>query len=113
MSGKAGTFQKGKSGNPSGRPKIVSEIKELAQQHAPEAFKKVVGLLKSDDERVAFVAAQEILNRAYGKPTQSMEVTRKRDASDFDDTELYAIARMGRPGADQTEGSAQEPDCVH
>jgi hypothetical protein len=88
--------QKGKSGNPSGRPKIVTQIKELARAHGGEAFKKILELMRSDDERVAFAAAQEILNRAYGKPTQAVDVTHKREPADFSDAELYAIARGGK-----------------
>jgi hypothetical protein len=33
----------------------------------------VVGLVDSDDERIALAASQEILNRAYGKPVMSVQ----------------------------------------
>ncbi|MCP4620650.1 MAG: hypothetical protein GY844_29945 [Bradyrhizobium sp.] len=70
-----GTFLPGYTANPSGRPKIAEEIKTLAREHAPDAFKRICELLESDDERTAFAAAQEILNRAYGRPTQAIEQT--------------------------------------
>lgn len=89
-------FKAGQSGNPNGRPKIAGEIKALAREHAPTAFKRVLELLKSDDERVAFVAAQEILNRAYGKPTQYLDVTERKDISDLTDAELATIATASR-----------------
>jgi hypothetical protein len=66
----AGHFLPGVSGNPSGRPKIVAEIRELARTHAPAALAKVVALIDDPDPRVALVAAREILDRVYGRPVQ-------------------------------------------
>ncbi len=60
--------------------KVKAEIKELAQQYGEEALHRIVELMRSDEPKVAFSAAQEIMNRAYGKPTQHIEadVTEKR-----------------------------------
>jgi len=68
-----GQLLPGFTANPSGRPKVVSEIKELARQHAPAAFERICELIDSDDERIALAASQEILNRAYGRPVQAVE----------------------------------------
>lgn len=65
-------FQKGKSGNPSGRPKVVAEVRQLARKHGPDALKRIVKLMNSPDERVGLAACQEIMNRAYGKPRQEL-----------------------------------------
>lgn len=61
-----------------GRPKgsvnkVTAEIRSLAQKHGEKAFQRVLELMECDDPRIAFNAAQEVLNRAYGKPTQSVE----------------------------------------
>lgn len=106
-------FQKGQSGNPSGRPKRSAIVKELAQDAAPDAFKRVIELSQSDDERVAFVACQEILNRAYGKPTQAVEVHDVRDIIDLTNDELAAIAAGGRVPALAPPSRSDEPDPVH
>ena len=66
-----GRFIKGSTGNKCGRPKVVTELRQLAREQAPEAFKKIAELMDSENERVALAACQEILNRAYGKPEQA------------------------------------------
>lgn len=66
-------WSKGKSGNPGGRPKGAVEIKSLCQENSPEAMKRIFQLMKSKDERVALAAAQTVLDRGYGKPTQHVE----------------------------------------
>ena len=39
MPGKGRPFQKGVSGNPGGRPKVLGDVQELARQKSPEAIK--------------------------------------------------------------------------
>jgi hypothetical protein len=73
--GKSGRpFQKGRSGNPGGRPKVEGEIRALAQQHGPAALKRLVQLMGSKNERAAIAAAQAVLDRAYGKPPQAIDL---------------------------------------
>ena len=66
-------FQKGKSGNPGGRPKEVAEVRELAKKHGPAAIERLVTLMDSENERTAVAACQALLDRGYGKPHASIE----------------------------------------
>jgi len=70
MPGPGRPFQKGVSGNPSGRPKRDREIEELARQHTPEAIAALVEALKGKD-RVQ--AASVLLSYGWGKPRQPIE----------------------------------------
>ena len=64
-------FQPGQSGNPGGRPRVIAELQELARAHAPEAIAELARLAKdAKSETVRIAAIKELLDRAYGKPTQ-------------------------------------------
>ena len=69
-------FEKGKSGNPGGRPKAMREVEALAQKHTAEAITELARIYKnspSDSARVA--AINSILDRAWGKPRQGIDLS--------------------------------------
>lgn len=80
-SGKTGRpFAKGKSGNPGGRPKIPDDVKAAARAHTMEAIQTLVDVMRSKSITVAsarVTAAQALLNRAWGTPVQTTEITGK------------------------------------
>lgn len=65
-----GRFQKGVSGNPSGRRSDLAQYRDKCRQHTDEAIKTLVEALGDGDGRVRVAAAQALLDRGWGKPTQ-------------------------------------------
>ena len=61
-------FRPGISGNPSGRPKALADVVELARTHTPAAINALAAALSNPRERVA--AATVLLDRAWGKAAQ-------------------------------------------
>jgi hypothetical protein len=72
-----GRFQKGVSGNPGGRPKIenAAEMREALQLLAPRAIEVLGEIMDSEESAPSarLAAAQAILDRCYGKPTQAID----------------------------------------
>jgi hypothetical protein len=66
-------FKPGQSGNPGGRSKENMRIKALASSKAESAIKKLEKIMEtSDDERNVIAAANAILDRGLGKPSQAI-----------------------------------------
>ena len=56
------------------RPKVEGDIRKLAQSYGKAALMRLVELIDSDEPRVSVTAAQAVLDRAYGKPPQSIDL---------------------------------------
>lgn len=69
-------FKPGKSGNPTGRPKKTEQEFELIQackDKTPAALAVMEHIMmEGENERNKLAAAQAIIDRAYGKPTQTI-----------------------------------------
>jgi hypothetical protein len=81
-------FKKGVSGNPNGRPKKIPKLIELiedtlgvADPDNPEQSEMhtIVNALKKLAKQGNVLAAKELLDRAYGKPHQSIGIRGEGD----------------------------------
>jgi hypothetical protein len=93
-------FEKGKSANPGGRTKKDIEIEAHSRLYAKRAIDVAVEIM---NDKEAFKgdrlrAAQFIVDRAYGKPREQLNVTHDKPISERTEAELEAIIIAGRSG---------------
>lgn len=105
-------FVKGRSGNPSGRPKEDPEVKQLARTYSTEAIKRLVAWMRDDNPKASVTACLALLDRAFGKPAQSLDISgdiTSRHVREYATHELVAMleqttdprriaAKKARPG---------------
>jgi hypothetical protein len=65
-------FQKGRSGNPGGRPKRSDEVRALAQAHTAEAINRLVRWMRTANAKASVAACNALLDRGWGKPVQAI-----------------------------------------
>jgi hypothetical protein len=125
----ANIWKRGQSGNPSGQSGLYGETVMLARRAAPDVMRRLIELMRSEDERVASVACNTVLQRAFGKPREFDPATEEKpdryrdrwDPSKYTIEELEQIRaalrlmaedRSGRPPASEPEIPApgQEDD---
>lgn len=79
---------------PGGLNKVTLEIRAMAQEFGPEALETLVAVMRgSENDNARISATKEILDRAYGKSPQGIEVSGSGGAA-----LVVEIVRFGAAG---------------
>lgn len=101
-------FVKGQSGNPGGRPKAEIDLRALARTYTKEALDTLLKVMRAGDKDSARVAAAvAVLDRGYGKPAQTVDVTTRRAVDevpeDLVDAAIERLAASLGPAASSSD----------
>ena len=92
-------FQRGQSGNPSGRPKRTKEEKDAlneVRKLAPKAVERLKQILEDStvSKAILLKAIEIVFDRTYGKPEASVKVTSVQET--LQESEAYVMAIVQR-----------------
>jgi hypothetical protein len=112
-------FPKGKSGNPGGRSRAITNLGVEARKYADLALETLVqvctGKLKSVTPRDRVAAANALLDRGFGKPTQALDLVligRKLNELSIDELNALNASLVSAATIDVTEHAAIESDKI-
>jgi hypothetical protein len=96
-------LRKAKAAIPSGRPKVIAELKELAKEHTAEAIQTLVSIMTNPKFAPAarVSAANALLDRGYGRPAQHIT----------GDVAASYVARLPEPAKNAEEWIASLADA--
>ena len=69
------SFKPGQSGNPNGRPRVLTDVQNAAREHSTEAIETLARIMRNPKAPAAarIAAASALLDRGYGKPRQTVD----------------------------------------
>lgn len=110
-----GTFRKGHSGNPAGRPKSLPDAVKQWRKLFPTAIQEAKKILESGTEKGKTNMIRFIAERAYGKSTIPIELLLpghgddEQDPTTMTDEEIEKILR--EEGVDPCEDDSEADGC--
>jgi hypothetical protein len=86
-------WEPGQSGNPGGRPRVVADVRALAQLEGPASIAALARVRDNPKSPPAAVvsASLALLDRGFGRPQQSVHMRRITSLQDLTDEELQAL----------------------
>ena len=105
-------FQTGNSGRPKNTSTRYSETLALARENSPAAMRTLISRLQDPDGRIAVVAANSLLERAWGKVREMKPEERQQmsiDLSALSAAELKILMDLAVSGRLRSVPSS-EPD---
>jgi hypothetical protein len=85
--------------NPRGRPAVIRDVKEAAKSHTRQAMLTLLSVMNDSDAPAAarVSAAQAVLDRGWGKPSQNIDAKLEvRDAGRIHAEVLMELSRKAR-----------------
>jgi len=105
-------FRSGQSGNPGGRPKGERSVREIAQQHTAAAMETLVAVMQTGKNSERVQAATALLDRGWGKPTQSVEMSGDRTSDRTTLVDLLVSLNDNHAVRDPATGSPAITDAT-
>ena len=94
-----GTFKPGTSGNPSGGPRGIGDVRALSRSYTKRAVERLAEWMEDENPKASVSACVALLNRGWGMPQQNVKATVTHLRSMTDDELIGFLA-----GADEGEG---------
>lgn len=92
-------FDQGISANPGGRPKKSNRAAGMCREHTEKAVEVLIKSLSSEKEDVRLKAAEQILNRGWGKPQEYVELSGDEDRPLLTKIEVVLRRADSNPGS--------------